>query len=112
MTSWMLYGAYGYTGKLIAQEAKNRGHTPLLAGRSAEKLLPVAENLNLDYQILDLKDDENLVKILEKVDLVFHAAGPYKYTSEPMVKACLKTLAFTIPLSAGFAYSFTHYILT
>ena len=90
MTSWMLYGAYGYTGKLIAQEAKNRGHTPILAGRSAEKLLPVAENLNLDYQILDLKDKDNLAKILEEVDLVFHAAGPYKYTSEPMVKACLK----------------------
>jgi len=86
----MLYGAYGYTGKLIAQEAKNRGHTPILAGRSAEKLLPVAENLNLDYQILDLKDKDNLAKILEEVDLVFHAAGPYKYTSEPMVKACLK----------------------
>jgi len=91
MTSWMIYGAYGYTGKLIAQEAKNRGHSPLLAGRSAEKLVPVAENFNLDYKILDLKDNENLVKILKKVDLVFHAAGPYKYTSEPMVKACLKT---------------------
>ena len=87
----MIYGAYGYTGKLIAQEAKNRGHSPLLAGRSAEKLVPVAENFNLDYKILDLKDNENLVKILKKVDLVFHAAGPYKYTSEPMVKACLKT---------------------
>lgn len=91
MASWMLYGAYGYTGKLIAQEAKNRGHTPLLVGRSAEKLLPIAENLNLDYEILDLNDDKNLVEILDKVDLVFHAAGPYKYTSEPMVKACLKT---------------------
>ena len=90
MTSWMIYGAYGYTGELIAQEAKKRGHTPILAGRSSEKLLPVAENLNLDYEILDLKDEENLAKILEEVDLVFHAAGPYKYTSEPMVKACLK----------------------
>ena len=53
MTSWMLYGAYGYTGKLIAQEAKNRGHSPILAGRSAERLLPVAENLDLEYKILE-----------------------------------------------------------
>ena len=91
MTSWMLYGAYGYTGKLIAQEAKNRGHSPILAGRSAERLLPIAENLDLEYKILELKDDENLMKNLEEIDLVFHAAGPYKYTSEPLVKACLKT---------------------
>jgi len=91
MTSWMLYGAYGYTGKLIAQEAKNRGHSPILAGRSAERLLPVAENLDLEYKILELKDDEILMKNLEEIDLVFHAAGPYKYTSEPLVKACLKT---------------------
>ncbi|MHA1931503.1 MAG: saccharopine dehydrogenase family protein [Promethearchaeota archaeon] len=91
MTTWMLYGAYGYTGKLIAQEAKNRGHNPILAGRSKEKLLPVAEHLNMDYEILDLKDEDKVVNILKNVDLVFHAAGPYKYTSEPMVKACLKT---------------------
>jgi short subunit dehydrogenase-like uncharacterized protein len=87
----MLYGAYGYTGQLIAQEAKSRGHTPILAGRSAEKLIPVAEKLNLDYEIFDLKDEKNLVKTLENIELVFHAAGPYKYTSEPMVQACLKS---------------------
>jgi short subunit dehydrogenase-like uncharacterized protein len=87
----MLYGAYGYTGKLIAQEAKNRGHTPILAGRSREQLLTVAENLNLKFEILDLENKEKLIKKLQDIDLVFHAAGPYKYTSEPMVKACLKT---------------------
>jgi short subunit dehydrogenase-like uncharacterized protein len=91
MTSWMLYGAYGYTGQLIAQEAKSRGHTPILAGRSAEKLIPVAENLKLEYEIFDLEDEKNLVNRLENIDLVFHAAGPYKYTSEPMIQACLKT---------------------
>jgi short subunit dehydrogenase-like uncharacterized protein len=30
------------------------------------------------------------VKTLKDIDLVFNAAGPYKYTSAPMVKACLK----------------------
>ncbi|MHA2179878.1 MAG: saccharopine dehydrogenase family protein [Promethearchaeota archaeon] len=91
MTTWMLYGAYGYTGKLIAQEAKNRSHSPILAGRSKEKLLSVAEKLNMDYKILDLKNEDKLAESLKNIDLVFHAAGPYKYTSEPMVKACLKT---------------------
>ena len=30
---WLLYGAYGYTGELIAEEAIARGHRPVLAGR-------------------------------------------------------------------------------
>jgi len=31
--SWMLYGAPGYTGALIAQHALERGHRPVLGGR-------------------------------------------------------------------------------
>ena len=88
--SWLLYGAYGYTGRLIAQEAKDRGHKPILAGRSAEKLIPLAEKLDLDYRVFDLKDEENILKIVKEFDLVFHAAGPFKYTSNPMLNACLK----------------------
>lgn len=91
MKNWLLYGAYGYTGSLIAQEAIKRGHNPVLAGRSAEKLVPLAEKLNLDYITLDLKDENSLIKSLKDFDLVFHSAGPYKHTSAPMVKACLKT---------------------
>ena len=35
MTSrWMLYGANGYTGRLIVAEALARGMTPVLAGRN------------------------------------------------------------------------------
>ena len=33
--SWMLYGAAGHTGALIARHAHQRGHRPLLAGRNA-----------------------------------------------------------------------------
>lgn len=91
MKSWMLYGAYGYTGSLIAQEAKNRGHSPVLAGRSAEKLIPFAKKLDLNYIVLDLNDDNILTKTVNEFDLVFHSAGPYKFTSAPMVRACLKT---------------------
>ena len=88
--SWLLYGAYGYTGRLIAQQAKNRGHDPIIAGRSAEKLVSLAEKLDLDYRVFDLKDEEKVLKIVKEFDLVFHAAGPFKYTSNPMLKACLK----------------------
>jgi short subunit dehydrogenase-like uncharacterized protein len=63
--SWLLYGAYGYTGRLIAQQAKDRGYDPVLAGRSAEKLVPLAEKLDLDYRVFNLKDEENILSIIK-----------------------------------------------
>ena len=39
---WMIYGANGYTGDLIAREAKKRGADPILAGRDATKIAELA----------------------------------------------------------------------
>ncbi|HJT57298.1 MAG TPA: hypothetical protein VJ761_12435 [Ktedonobacteraceae bacterium] len=38
MPTWMIYGANGYMGELIAREAKARGLHPILAGRNARAL--------------------------------------------------------------------------
>ncbi len=89
MSSWMLYGAYGFTGKLIIEEALARGHKPLLAGRSAEKLIPLADQYDLDWMDVALDDDEQLRDAVAGVDAVLHAAGPFIHTSEPMIQACL-----------------------
>ena len=32
-STWMLYGASGFTGRMIAKEALRRGHHPILAWR-------------------------------------------------------------------------------
>ncbi len=88
--TWMIYGAYGYTGVLVSEEALRRGHRPVLAGRSPDKLAPLAERLGLDYMAVTLQDEDNLSKIVEGFDLIFHAAGPFIHTSAPMVLACLK----------------------
>lgn len=86
---WMLYGAYGYTGTLLAEEAVRRGHRPLLAGRNAAKLEPLARRLGLDYVAFDLQDEARSVQNLAAVELVLHAAGPFVLTSTPMQRACL-----------------------
>jgi short subunit dehydrogenase-like uncharacterized protein len=44
---WMIYGANGYTGELIAREAKRQGTTPVLAGRSAARIIALARQLKL-----------------------------------------------------------------
>jgi len=86
---WLLYGAYGYTGTLVAEEAVKRGHRPVLAGRSEQKLIPLAERLGLDYVVLDLQNSPKLTQTVSDFDLVFHAAGPFVHTHRPMVTACL-----------------------
>lgn len=88
MKRWLIYGA-GKTGSLIAQEAIQHGHAPLLVGRSVERVKPVAEQLGLDWTTADLSDKSGLSTLLERVDLVVHTAGPFLSTSLPMVRACL-----------------------
>ena len=90
MGDWMIYGATGYTGTLVAEEAVRRGHKPLLAGRSAAKLRPLAERLGLEYAAVGLDDAEALAKAVGSVELVYHAAGPFVHTSAPMLRACLQ----------------------
>ena len=85
----MLYGAYGFTGRLLLAEAVRRGHRPVLAGRNAAKLAALATQYDLDWLALDLDYAERLNKTIERFTLVFHAAGPFIHTSEPMVRACL-----------------------
>jgi short subunit dehydrogenase-like uncharacterized protein len=87
---WMIYGANGTTGKLIAEEAIHRGHRPILAGRSAEKLTPLAEHFGLAWLEVDLLDDKQLGKTVGDFELVFNAAGPFVHTAAPLVRACLK----------------------
>lgn len=88
---WLLYGAYGHTGRLIAEEAVHRGHSPILSGRSEEKLKPIAARLGLEHVVLELNEDVKLEATLDEVDLLLHAAGPFIHTASPMLRACLKT---------------------
>jgi short subunit dehydrogenase-like uncharacterized protein len=87
--SWMIYGANGYTGALIAEAAAKRGLKPLLAGRSADKLAPLAARLGLQFVSFSLSDAREAQRALAGLELVLHCAGPFVDTAEPMQRACL-----------------------
>ncbi|MFQ3322964.1 MAG: short subunit dehydrogenase-like uncharacterized protein [Pseudomonadales bacterium] len=101
--NWMIYGANGYTGKIAAEQAAEKGRRPLLAGRSEAKVKPVADALKLDYVIFDLADVTATEKALTDVDLVLHCAGPFSATSKPMVDACLKTKTHYLDITGEIA---------
>lgn len=88
---FLLYGANGYTGKLIAKLAAAYNLQPILAGRTVANIKPLADELQLPYLIFDLDDSNALEKALLQVKLVLHAAGPYVFTARQMIEACLKT---------------------
>jgi short subunit dehydrogenase-like uncharacterized protein len=84
---WMIYGAYGYTGELAAREAVRRGQRPLLAGRSEQKLLPLAQELDLEYRTFDLGQAQ---EGLSAVAVLLNCAGPFSATARPLVDGCLQ----------------------
>lgn len=89
-SGWMIYGASGYTGRLVAQQAVALGERPLLAGRSAAKVQRVADELGLPWVAFDLDDGVAAVTALRGVELVLLAAGPFDGLAQPMMDACLE----------------------
>src|SRR6185295_10247883 len=88
-TPWMIYGAAGATGTLIAEEAIRRGHQPILAGRSAEALAALGKRLGLPWRAVGLDEPDRLEQAVSEVDAVLNAAGPFIATAPPLVQACL-----------------------
>ena len=79
--SFLIYGAYGYTGALIAREAEARGLTPTLAGRDADQLDALAGELDLPCRAFALDDRAALSDAVAEADLVLNCAGPFARTA-------------------------------
>ena len=91
MKTFLLYGATGYTGELLAREAARRGLQPVLAGRNAPAVAALAQELSLPWRAFALTDTTELDAALREVTCVLHCAGPFAHTAAPMVAACLRT---------------------
>lgn len=96
---WMIYGANGYTGTLIAREAKARGMRPVIAGRNAAKLRPLADELGLEVRTFPLDEPDEVARGLEGIGLVLHCAGPFSRTSAPMIEGCLRAASHYLDIT-------------
>jgi len=90
-TPFLLYGATGYVGEATARLAIQAGLQPILAGRDAAKLKRLAAEMGVECRSFGLDDSAAIDQALQEVPAVLHCAGPYLYTSQPMVAACLRT---------------------
>ena len=103
MQSFLLYGANGYTGKLITALASQYDLQPILAGRNEQAIRALAEQFNFPYRVFDLDDQKELRKVLEETPVVLHAAGPFQHTAKQMIESCLKTKTHYLDINGEIA---------
>ncbi|WP_410631987.1 saccharopine dehydrogenase NADP-binding domain-containing protein [Amycolatopsis sp. cmx-4-83] len=82
MTSVLVYGAYGLTGRFVVAELRERGFTPALSGRDAAKL-PGGRPASVD-------DPAALDRALDGVAAVINCAGPFAATALPLASAAIR----------------------
>ena len=85
----IVYGCYGYTGRLVVDELMKLGIRPALSGRNAEKVNALASELNLEAKPSTLETAE-LDALLNGAKIMAHCAGPFIHTAKPMMEACMR----------------------
>jgi short subunit dehydrogenase-like uncharacterized protein len=87
-----VYGATGYTGRLVAAELRRRGADAVLAGRNRAKLEILAEDLggHPSIQAASLDNPQALEELLEPCEAVIACAGPFALHGEPVLAAAVK----------------------
>jgi short subunit dehydrogenase-like uncharacterized protein len=100
---FLLYGANGYTGQLIARHANEYHLQPVLAGRNKEAIEKLSSELHFPCLIIDLNDRNTLEQALANFDVVLHAAGPFDQTAHLMADACLRTKTHYLDINGDIA---------
>ena len=102
MENILIYGAYGYTGRLIIQEALKYKLDITIGGRNKAKIEALSEEYKLKAHCFNLDDQETLLKVLENVSLVIHCAGPFQFTAKTMIEACITTKTHYMDITGEF----------
>ena len=85
----MIYGANGYTGRLIARQAVRRGQRPVLAGRNGARIEMISAELKCPSAVFALDSAGQIAVQLKGIKLVLNCAGPFSATARLMMDACL-----------------------
>src|SRR6185436_4740332 len=96
----IIYGATGYSGRLIATRARVLGLEPLLCARDGVKVARLAGELGLDFRVVSVRDEEALDATFACARVVVNAAGPFADTAKPIVEACLRQRVHYLDITA------------
>ncbi|MFN7147837.1 MAG: saccharopine dehydrogenase family protein, partial [Myxococcota bacterium] len=81
----LIYGATGYTGGLVVEEALRRGLRPIVAGRDPKKVEALGARTELPTRAFPVERAD-----LTGVTVLLNIAGPFSRTARPLVDACVR----------------------
>ena len=97
-----IYGAYGYTGRLIVDECLAKGIKPNIAGRNPQRTGEYAKSKQLDFAVFDVNEQDKLQIWLKDADVLIHCGGPFIHTAKQVVEACLETNTHYLDITGEF----------
>ena len=84
----VLFGATGYTGRLVAEAMVERGMRPVLAARGRDRLEAMAGELGgLEVAIADVSDPASVRALVEQGDVLVTTVGPFVRWGGPAAAA-------------------------
>lgn len=96
----LIYGASGYTGKIIAARAKELNLDFEIAGREEDKIKVLARELNVPYHVFNVEDEKEWEQALGGKFVLINAAGPFQFTAKQAMDACLRAGVHYLDISA------------
>jgi short subunit dehydrogenase-like uncharacterized protein len=99
MKTIMIYGATGFSGRLLVQKAKESGLNIILSGRNETKLKQLADQTNYEYRVFSLTDSETITKAIANVDIILNSAGPLIDNLPLFVECCIASKKHFVDLA-------------
>lgn len=87
----LIYGATGYTGRLIAERLRTLPLHGVVAGRSPDRVRALALEFAMTGRSVAIDQPKLLDHALQDIDIVINAASPFAQTAPALIESCLRT---------------------
>jgi len=96
-----VFGAYGHTGRFVVAELRQRGWTPILAGRDPAKLKALADtHPGSEVRVATVEERESLDGAVSGAAAIINCAGPFLDTARPVIDAALRARIHYLDVAA------------
>lgn len=87
----VVFGATGYTGRLMSEALVGAGARPVLAGRNADSLKSLSDELGGGFETAtaDVEQPESLRALVERGDVLASCVGPFNKWGDAAVEAAI-----------------------
>ena len=85
----VVFGATGFTGRLVSERLAAQDASPVLAGRSEDSVRDLADRLGTEWRVADALRQNSVFALLEPGDVLVSTVGPFVKWGEPAVRAAI-----------------------